>query len=520
MEIHRSSQSLFSDQLDLGLPNFSFGSLKDSTNSMETNLPLANNLAFFNSSGNLFPINNVQQENGFSLRTLQLSEEFPLPANNNNNNQMGPFTLSSDGWSLGMGSGTGSGLGSGLGTSFFLNSASNLSASRKKPEPQENDVDSDSDSEVENPDIKSSDAKKECDAQDEKQVLTQQSAYDPPPVALECTRCKRIVFATSQGVILPAPGDHSYVFKCGSCNKNVPKLQHTPKTWTEVALTAIYNLQLAFRRQYFHSKIEICDFIDKNWDVLCVGKTRTSTWWATIHAQITQNKHLFKTMSYGSGYWGLCQESAPGTHEVITITHLANTPLSKKEATDTSKPKTKKKRTAVDSLKSESDDDFVYWGEETDSSETGAIDWNRRSSRFSERTRSRSINSSPDLETKQNTQQSSPTCVQILRGLTCHQCRNRKTTLVNCTNTDCTKRYCEGCLINHYNLDTTTLLAQGLWSCPYCRNCCSCISCKRTRGEEPEYKAIQNNVKTQKVKKSKHSHDSPLDILNCQTRQT
>lgn len=510
MEIHRSSLSLFSDQLDLGLPNFSFGSLKDSNNSTDTNLPLTNSLPFFNSSG-LFPINNVQQqqENGFSLRTLQLSEEFPLPSSNN---QTGPFTLASEGWSSSFGN-----TGSGIGTSFFLSSNSNLSASRKKPEPQENDAESDSESEIENQECKSNDAKKECDTEDKQVLTTQQAVYDPPPVALECSRCKRTVFATSQGVILPAPGDHNYVFKCVHCNKHVPKLQHTPKTWTEVALTAIYNLQLAFRRQYFHSKIEICDFIDKNWDVLCVGKTRTSTWWATIHAQITQNKHLFKTMSYGSGYWGLCQESSPSSQDVITITQI-DTPPSKKDTVD-SKQKTKKKRTSVDTLKSESDDDdFVYWGEETDSSETGAVDWNRRS-RFSERTRSRSINSSPDFETKQPTQQSSPTCVQILRGLTCHQCRNRKTTLVNCTNTDCTKRYCEGCLTNHYNLDTTSLLAQGLWSCPYCRSCCSCISCKRTRGEEPEYKAIQNNVKTQKTKKSKHSHDAN-DTLNCQTRQT
>lgn len=47
----------------------------------------------------------------------------------------------------------------------------------------------------------------------------------------------------------------------------------------------------------------------------------TLTWWATLHAQITQNKHLFKTISLGkklllfffillkgSGYWGMNQE--------------------------------------------------------------------------------------------------------------------------------------------------------------------------------------------------------------------
>lgn len=147
MEIHRTTQLLFSDQLDLGLPNFSFGSLKDS-NSIDTNLPLVNNLPFFNSSGNLFPFNNAQQENGFSLRTLQLSEEFSLPSNSN---QTGPFGLSSEGWSFGMGSG----LGSGLGTNFFLNSNSNLSGtSRKQPEQPENDDESDSGSETENPNCK------------------------------------------------------------------------------------------------------------------------------------------------------------------------------------------------------------------------------------------------------------------------------------------------------------------------------------------------------------------------------
>lgn len=56
----------------------------------------------------------------------------------------------------------------------------------------------------------------------------------------------------------------------------------------------------------------------------------------------------------GSGYWGLCQESSVGSHNVITISHVGNAP-SKKDTTDISKPKNKKKRTATGTFKSESD---------------------------------------------------------------------------------------------------------------------------------------------------------------------
>jgi len=134
-------------------------------------------------------------------------------------------------------------------------------------------------------------------------------AYHPPEAVLQCKKCSKLIIVDpNEFLIMPAPGDKNYIFKCGECNGK-PKLDHQAKTWTEVALTAIYNLELLHQRQFFHSKLEICEFVDKNWSSLCVGKTRTVTWWATLHAQITQNKHLFKTLSYGSGYWGICHEN-------------------------------------------------------------------------------------------------------------------------------------------------------------------------------------------------------------------
>jgi len=105
--------------------------------------------------------------------------------------------------------------------------------------------------------------------------------------------------------------------------------------------------------------------------------------------------------------------------------------------------------------------------------------------------------------------------VTLLKGVTCHQCRNRKVALIHCTKPECGLRYCEGCLQNHYHIDMWQILKQAgslvdeasklkksvsmpdlassssggtlstpqQWTCPHCFGRCTCITCKRTRGE-------------------------------------
>lgn len=269
-------------------------------------------------------------------------------------------------------------------------------------------------------------------------ILAQFPEFDPPEPVVLCTSCgKEKKIDHRDFDIVPASADRSYVFRCSSCVGGKGKLNHLPKTWTEIALTAIYNLELIHRRQYFHSKAEICNFVDKHWASVCMGKTRTTTWWATLHAQITQNRHLFRTVSYGSGYWGILHEN-----------DQPNEPVSGNKPAH--RPKTER---FMQKLKMEK--------------ETSAdADEQARQRSFSAFLFSRGGKGSPHL-----------------KGVTCHQCRNRKSTLVSCTEPTCTKRFCEGCLDKHYGLDIHEVMSRESWKCMNCLGVCSCISCKRSRGE-------------------------------------
>ena len=120
--------------------------------------------------------------------------------------------------------------------------------------------------------------------------------------------------------LLPGPGDRGVHFKCSRCGGGKQSFRHGEKTWLEITLTALYNLELQDKlkegRRFFHVRQEICSFADRNWDVICLGRTRTPTWWATLNAQITTRTDLFETSKHGSGNWALRHSniSHPVTH--------------------------------------------------------------------------------------------------------------------------------------------------------------------------------------------------------------
>lgn len=67
-------------------------------------------------------------------------------------------------------------------------------------------------------------------------------------------------------------------------------------------------------KHYFQYKDEICSYIDRHWDQLCEGKTRTKTWENTIGSALSTKANFFKSGadSVGSsGYWGLQIEADP-----------------------------------------------------------------------------------------------------------------------------------------------------------------------------------------------------------------
>jgi hypothetical protein len=134
----------------------------------------------------------------------------------------------------------------------------------------------------------------------------------PDALILKCADCQR--FARVQphlpGMeLLPGPGDRGVHFRCSRCGGGQQTFRHSEKTWLEITLTSLYNLELQDKhkegRRFFHVRQEICSFADRNWDVICLGRTRTPTWWATLNAQITTRTDLFETSKHGSGNWAL-----------------------------------------------------------------------------------------------------------------------------------------------------------------------------------------------------------------------
>lgn len=67
-------------------------------------------------------------------------------------------------------------------------------------------------------------------------------------------------------------------------------------------------------RKYFHYKLDICNYIDRNWISLCPSKKRTPTWNNTVSAVITTHPKLFKSNRKQSGYWTL-KKLTPGGND-------------------------------------------------------------------------------------------------------------------------------------------------------------------------------------------------------------
>eukprot|EP01122_Echinamoeba_exundans_P000414 TRINITY_DN1036_c0_g1_i1.p1 TRINITY_DN1036_c0_g1~~TRINITY_DN1036_c0_g1_i1.p1 ORF type:complete len:867 (+),score=81.86 TRINITY_DN1036_c0_g1_i1:83-2602(+) len=131
-------------------------------------------------------------------------------------------------------------------------------------------------------------------------------------IILKCDKCKRharVEWNLPGFEIKPGPGDRGYSFRCSDCNVGKQHFEHTEKTWLDITLTCLYNLELSDRdkggNRFFHVRKEICGFADKHWDTICRGRTRTPTWWATLNAQITTRTDLFETVQHGSGKWAL-----------------------------------------------------------------------------------------------------------------------------------------------------------------------------------------------------------------------
>ncbi len=178
-------------------------------------------------------------------------------------------------------------------------------------------------------------------------------------VMLQCQSCKQwfhLECMKNKFAHPPLAGDWSYIFRCSLCTGTQQEsLELVEKNWADIVRVALYNLLLQERQRggdkhFFQYKEEICSFINKHWDSLCYGKTRTKTWENTISSALSTKAHLFQP-GPASGFWGLRDEEDPSNGTAsVSLGPSSKIKKDKKpgssSSSSSSSAKLKKKRTA------------------------------------------------------------------------------------------------------------------------------------------------------------------------------
>jgi hypothetical protein len=345
--------------------------------------------------------------------------------------------------------------------------------------------------------------------------------------------------------IRPGPGDSRYSFRCEKCNSGKQYFRHKEKQWLDIALTGLYNLQLSENRRFFHVKRELCAWVLKNWDEVCVGRTKTVTWWATLNAQITTRPDLFETESYGSGKWALrgsplsassTPPSSAGSNltsstqrsvedSPLVTTHRNVISLQENAAPASSSPRHTGEH-SQDPISSDDELSDAPASKDVSSEERTAeypvvkilsrrtlmnkksqyqVQWEHGKLTWEDVETFASLypHIATDFERRTTTEPNAMTTLPLqptllppkrrrhrrlkpFSSLWCHQCKQKHADVVYCSRFlkgTCSKKYCKGCLARHYNEELNEEDKQT-WICIYCRNSCTCASCRRKRGEE------------------------------------
>jgi len=125
---------------------------------------------------------------------------------------------------------------------------------------------------------------------------------------LICGTCKKS-FPNDVVPLPPNPGDKKYEFLCPDCNHGEIYFCHLRKSWLDILITAMYNLELRNNgKRYFHFANELTAFLLKHWKELCIEKDGGKTPANTVNAQMNSAKNIFKTRQRGSGLWRIRKE--------------------------------------------------------------------------------------------------------------------------------------------------------------------------------------------------------------------
>jgi hypothetical protein len=355
----------------------------------------------------------------------------------------------------------------------------------------------------------------------------------PDAIILNCEVCKRFCIAKvnlPDLALRPGPGDRSFTFRCAKCNGGKQSFKHNEKTWLDIALTALYNLEIKHSRRFFHVKKEVCKFVDQHWNELCLGRTRTATWWATLNAQITTRTDIFETESHGSGKWALRYSNLTCTGGGET---RASSVLLKPEKRQRSRSKSdfedrvqnsEEEASLEESEEEMMDDEFSRKERIIDKrmfqgrlqyllrTEDGDEMWEDASTSKTDLIREyeEGIKRAARNIVKKNRQRRQKSYM----FLWCHQCKQKHDDVVYCSRYfkgSCSKKYCVGCIQRHYGEDITDDNKES-WVCLYCRNMCSCAFCRRRRGDETVPSEFGVSTVPRKAQKRKHHEIDEIKV--------
>eukprot|EP01102_Stenamoeba_stenopodia_P009668 TRINITY_DN2858_c0_g1_i1.p1 TRINITY_DN2858_c0_g1~~TRINITY_DN2858_c0_g1_i1.p1 ORF type:complete len:659 (-),score=109.98 TRINITY_DN2858_c0_g1_i1:357-2333(-) len=256
----------------------------------------------------------------------------------------------------------------------------------------------------------------------------------------------------------PSPGIVQSISSRNSGLIQVPLGPRQSFSWFEVVGITLHRLCEETGRQYFHHKHEICKYMDDNWNTVCLGHERTSTWWKTVLATITTRREFFVSEGRGSGHWKLHDNHAE-MFKTLWDSHVSgkNAGVVLEIACASAPSKMYQSRRAL--ARSLSPDD-----------ESGTK--KRKSTAQKKRKLKHSISEESFESPRANLRRHSYPLGD--RFGICHHCEQERPHVAFCT--QCPLKYCASCL-HEYGETLDKTLKQTNWKCPKCRSICQCDKC-------------------------------------------
>jgi len=146
----------------------------------------------------------------------------------------------------------------------------------------------------------------------------------PPDRVGNCKRCNNSVHydqvagsCKTEGeiIVTPLPFDQFFLIEwCPACKTETEgrpmNIQLLPRQWADIAKITLQNLKnINNEKESFMFREEICSFVKKHWDQLCIGKSRDTNWRASLGSAMNVQPIFGCHKIASSNSWYLKKES-------------------------------------------------------------------------------------------------------------------------------------------------------------------------------------------------------------------